>query len=445
MSDSAFSKVLVHQPAAWANPYKLPVLSVKPLCDLIVPPQAIRDAEERLRRFASFLEKVFPETVPSHGIIESELREIPAMQTELQTPGRLFLKMDSHLPIAGSVKARGGIYEVLKHAEELALSAGILRETDDYAVLTGHKDFFRRYTVQVGSTGNLGMSIGIMSAALGFRVKIHMSADAKQWKKDLLRARGAEVIEYTEDYSRAVAEGRKLSDADPMSYFVDDEKSMDLFLGYAVAADRLKDQLAAQNLQIDENHPLIVYIPAGVGGAPGGISYGLRQIFGDHVHCFFSEPMECPSLLLGIATRKFGEVRVQDYGLSGKTEADGLACASPSDFVTRIMTPHLSGIFTVDDDSLYRYLRLLHRTEGIEIEPSSCAAFAGPAHLLDSPETIRYCAENGLTETVLENAVQIVWATGGSMVPPEVRLQYLEAGKKGSAFCLPVDFCEKTR
>jgi D-serine dehydratase len=126
MSDSAFSKVLAHQPAAWANPYKLPVLSVKPLCDLLVPPQSIRDAEERLRRFAPFLEKVFPETIPSHGIIESELREIPSMQTELQTPGRLFLKMDSHLPIAGSVKARGGIYEVLKHAEDLALSAGIL-------------------------------------------------------------------------------------------------------------------------------------------------------------------------------------------------------------------------------------------------------------------------------------------------------------------------------
>lgn len=432
MSDSAFSKVLAHQPAGWVNPHKLPAASAKKLCDPIVPEEKIRDAEERLRRFAPLIEKIFPETAPSHGIIESALREIPAMRTELvksetaEIPGRLFLKMDSHLPIAGSVKARGGIYEVLKHAEDQALAEGILHETDNYAGLSEYREFFHQYTIQVGSTGNLGLSIGIMSAALGFRVKVHMSADAKQWKKDLLRSRGAEVLEYTEDYSRAVAEGRKLSNSDPMSYFVDDEKSIDLFLGYATAAGRLKNQLAAQRLRIDENHPLLVYIPAGVGGAPGGISYGLRQIFGDHVHCFFAEPVECPSLLLGMATGKFGAVRVQEYGLSGKTEADGLACASPSDFVTRIMTPHLSGIFTVDDRALYKHLRMLYHTEGIEIEPSSCAAFAGPACLLKYPETVRYCSENGLTESKLADAVQIVWATGGSMIPPEMRRKYLE-------------------
>ncbi|MBR5445340.1 MAG: D-serine ammonia-lyase, partial [Clostridia bacterium] len=353
MSDSAFSKVLAHRPAGWVNPRKLSADIVKPLCSLLVSEENIRDAELRLRRFAPFIEALFPETAPTGGIIESELRAIPSMQDVLgrtdgnPVPGRLFLKMDSHLPIAGSVKARGGIYEVLKHAEDLALAAGLLQETDEYSVLTGYRDFFSQYTVQVGSTGNLGLSIGIMSAALGFRVRIHMSADAKQWKKDLLRARGAEVVEYADDYSRAVAEGRKLSEADPSSYFVDDEKSVDLFLGYAAAAGRLKGQLDAQGISVDAGHPLLVYIPAGVGGAPGGITFGLRQIFGDAVHCFFAEPVECPSLLLGMATGKFGAVRVQDYGLSGRTEADGLACASPSDFVTRIMTPHLAGIFTV--------------------------------------------------------------------------------------------------
>jgi len=428
MHETLPRQLLTREETAWINPCRLPSASANPLCDLIIPDTALRDAEERLQRFAPFLRQVFPETAENNGLIESPLREIPVMRRKLADhaviPGRLFLKMDSHLPIAGSVKARGGIYEVLKHAEDLALQAGLLSCSDDYTRLTGMRDFFGKYTIQVGSTGNLGMAIGIMGAALGFRVKIHMSADARPWKKNLLRSHGAEVLEYADDYSHAVAEGRKQSDADPMSYFVDDEKSVDLFLGYATAALRLQKQLTDVGITVDSAHPLLVYIPAGVGGAPGGITYGLKRLFGDNVHCFFAEPVTCPSVLAGMATHKHEALRVQDYGLSGKTEADGLACPSPSGFVTRLMTPMLSGIFTAADRNLYEYLRLLYKTEGIEIEPSACAGFTGPKNLLRHGESVNYCAANGLTGAVLKNAVHIVWATGGNLVPADIRKIY---------------------
>ncbi len=432
-SDPAIRRVVAGEPTVWINPDYLPVEVTDGLCQLVVPDSAIDDAEARLARFASFIRRRFPETEPTNGLIESPLADIPRMQQALEKeygctiPGRLMLKMDSHLAIAGSVKARGGIYEVLKHAEDLAIAAGKLTMEDDYARLDSEemRNFFRQYTVQVGSTGNLGMSIGIMSAALGFRVKVHMSADAKQWKKDLLRSHGVEVLEYSGDYSKAVAEGRALSDADPMSYFVDDEKSVDLFLGYAVAARRLKKQLDEQGIAVDEAHPLIVYLPTGVGGAPGGVTYGLKRLFKNNVHCFLVEPTLCPSVLLGMATKQYEKANVRDFGLSGRTHADGLACASPSSFVTRVLGNLASGDFTVTDAKLYDYLRLLDSSEGKRIEPSSCAAFAGPRGLLTLENSRRYCAEQGLTEEALANSVQIAWATGGRLVPAEVWEQYL--------------------
>ncbi|MCF0150286.1 MAG: D-serine ammonia-lyase, partial [Firmicutes bacterium] len=343
----------------------------------------------------------------------------PAMQKALCSgEGRLLLKCDSHLPIAGSVKARGGIYEVLKHTEDLALAAGLLKEGTGYETLADHRAFFSQYKMQVGSTGNLGMSIGIMSAALGYQAIVHMSADAKEWKKQLLRAKGVTVIEYEDDYSKAVEEGRRLSQEDPMSYFVDDESSSALYLGYAVAGKRLHDQLTAMAIAVDQDHPLNVYIPCGVGGAPGGICFGLKEEFGDAVNVYFAEPVQAPCMLAALASGKGSAICVQDLGLSGKTDADGLAVGRASALVANEMDHLLSGEATVADPRLYRYMQLLHNTESIIIEPSAAAGFEAFA------AWHRAAAEN-IPKPLRQSTTHVVWATGGSLMPAQVAEEYL--------------------
>ena len=414
---------------AWINPDKTSMEEARKAMELSM--KDVDDAEARLERFAPFIMKCFPETKARNGIIESVLTPIPKMQKKINEKyysdlkGKLLLKQDSHLAIAGSVKARGGIYEVLKHTEDLALEKGILKPGDSYEKLADPeaREFFRGYTIQVGSTGNLGMSIGIMSAAVGYEVIIHMSADAKQWKKDLLRSHGVTVIEYESDYSEAVKNGRKQSDENPKSYFVDDENSRTLFLGYAVAAKRLVGQLEQLGVTVDAEHPLFTYIPCGVGGAPGGVSFGLKLMFGDNVHCFFVEPTQAPCMLTGMATGLNHEISVQDIGLTGLTHADGLAVGRPSGFVGGVMKPLLSGEFTIRDGQLYDYMRDLLETEDIFLEPSACAAFQGPIRLNQEETVKEYLKEQGLIEK-MGNATHIAWATGGSLVPEEIREEY---------------------
>lgn len=389
-------------PQLWLNPNKLPASQA--LEKLPFSLENIKEADARLRRFSPLIEKLFPETREARGVIESPLSELKKLREFEGMNGRLFLKRDSELPIAGSVKARGGIYEVLKHTEDLLGEAVFSMTPDEIrAKLKG-------YTVQVGSTGNLGMSIGIMSAALGYRAVVHMSSDAKEWKKELLRSRGVTVVEYEGDYSSAVKRGRELSEADPMSYFVDDENSVPLFMGYAVAALRLKRQFEEQGIVVDEEHPVNLYLPCGVGGAPGGITFGVKTVFGDAVNCWFVEPVQAPCMLAAFLCG--GPVPVTELGLTGKTEADGLAVGTASKLVYESVRELVSGEITLGDELLQPWQNRLHEAEGIFIEPSSAASLGFAEHL-----------GRGIPDG--PNVTHIAWATGGRLVPEDERKKQL--------------------
>ena len=397
-------------------------------------PALIDDARARFGRFAPWFTRVFPDTRISHGILESPIHGLANLQTDLDSrldarlPGKLWLKRDDLLPVAGSIKARGGIHEVLQVAERFALEAGVLAAGDDYARFADQdvKAVLAEHGIVVGSTGNLGLSIGVAAAALGLRTTVHMSADARSWKKELLRSRGVTVVEHAGDFTQAVDAGREEAAADPIVHFVDDENSLPLFAGYSSAAHRVAGQLRGLDITVDAAHPLLVYLPCGVGGSPGGVTFGLKHVFGDDVYCFFVEPSRCPAVTLGVRTGLHERISAFDLGLDGKTAADGLAVARPSELVGRALADVIDGYLTVDDDKMLALTALLDATEGIRVEPSATAGLLLPWRVARNPGFLEAL---GLSASQLSNATHLVWSTGGAMVPETEMSDYLAQGQ----------------
>src|SRR5471030_2146365 len=205
-----------------------------------------------------------------------------------------------------------------------------------------------------------------------------------------------------------------------------DENSTDLFLGYAVAAERLSRQLSAAGLSVDAEHPLVVYLPCGVGGGPGGVAFGLKLVFGDAVHCIFAEPTHSPCMFLGVYTGLHDEVSVQDFGIDNITAADGLAVGRASGFVGRSMQRLIDGYYTVSDDELHALLWLTADSEGLNLEPSALAGVPGVARL--HAHHAEYLQRSGLRVEAYARATHLIWATGGSMVPEPEMQAYLAQG-----------------
>lgn len=419
-------RVRAARPTLWCNPAYAPSQDDEAA-------EGLATALENWAMLAPLLEKLFPQLEATGGKITSDLIEVRELKDALgygePRYGRLFVKGDHDLPVAGSVKARGGLFEVLMSAVTEARAVGFLAPDEDITHLASKEalSFFSRRTIAVGSTGNLGLSVGIAARTLGFNVVVHMSADAKKWKIERLRRFGVKVMQYEGDYNLAVAAARDAASRDPLAYFVDDEDSELLFTGYSAAASELKAQLDEAGIAIGPDQPLFLYLPCGIGGAPGGIAYGARAMFGPDVHCFFAEPVQSPSALVQMMHGLGRPVPVYDIGLTNKTEADGMAVATMSALVARRMEQRLAGVYTVGDDDLFRWVSLAYEKCGLQIEPSAAIGFGGPHFLQNSP-TGRAFLDANLAPGAADNAVHVVWTTGGAFVP-ELQFQtFVERG-----------------
>lgn len=386
------------EPAVWLKPDS----PAAPRLEASVTLADVADAVARLERFRPALQILFPRS-GWDGRINSSLIDYP------RAAGfPLLVKADHALPLTGSIKARGGVYELLCRIERMALSDGLLSDGDSYEALVTATaaEVFSRHKVVVASTGNLGFSIGLVARAFGLAADVHMSRDAKAWKKDRLVQLGATVVEHDCDYTLTVAGAREAAAASG-SDFIDDETSRELLIGYATAADELIAQLAERGLVPSKAQPLVVYLPCGVGGAPGGVTFGLKARLGDAVTCVFVEPVASACVFAALAAGGGAPLSVYELGADNLTIADGLAVPLASALVLEVVGSSIDAVVALTDEQILTWVRRAWREAGLRLEPSAAAALAAV-----EPYRQAIAARPGL-----DSAIHIAWTTGGSLLP----------------------------
>jgi D-serine dehydratase len=195
------------------------------------------------------------------------------------------------------------------------------------------------------------------------------------------------------------------------SYFIDDESSRLLFVGYTTAASELAEQLEQRGVKVDGDAPLVVYLPCGVGGAPGGITAGLKTIYGSRVRCVFVEPVASACVFAALAAGAGMPVSVYDLGLDNDTIADGLAVPVASKLVLSSVGASIDAVVAVPDSSMLEWVRRAWNESSLRLEPSAAAAFAAVPLFLEAARQTGAALPPG--------AIHVIWTTGGSQLPED--------------------------
>ena len=130
------------------------------------------------------------------------------------------------------------------------------------------------------------------------------------------------------------------------------------------------------------------------------------------VRTFWVEPVTCPSMMIESIVQQEPALaeQLRQVFLSNRTVADGLAVTSASRLVAPYVNSLCDGLMTVTDAHMLGGVRALHEYQDVKIEPSAAAGLLGPARF--------DCADGDMN---------IIWLTGGSLLPDEVYRHYLDA------------------
>lgn len=142
----------------------------------------------------------------------------------------------------------------------------------------------------------------------------------------------------------------------------------------------------------------------------GGLTFGLRMIFGETVFVVFVEPMASACMCVAMAQGGGKAVSVYDCGLSNDTIADGLAVPHASELVLEVVGQDIDACIALPDQASREWVKRVWADAQLKLEPSAAMS-------LTAIEPLKIALEdkpNAATQLNFEAAVHVEWATGGS-------------------------------
>ena len=247
----------------------------------------------------------------------------------------VFVKHENHAP-TGAFKIRGGL---------VAMDALKRSGTAPSGVITATR-------------GNHGQSIALASSRVGIPVTVVVPHGNSVEKNEAMRAFGAELIEFGNDFDEAKHEAARLAEARglPMvpSFHVD------LVKGVATYAL----ELFRATVDLD-----VVYVPIGMGSGICGLIIA-RDLLGLKTEIVGVVADNAPAMALSFDQ---GQVVTTK---SARTFADGMACREPHEQALRVIHQGAARIVRVSEDDIAGAMRTCYQDTHNLAEGAGAAALA---------------------------------------------------------------------
>jgi len=228
----------------------------------------------------------------------------------------VIVKHENHTP-TGAFKVRGGIVHLTRLRHAMPECPGVISAT----------------------RGNHGQSLALAGQITGTPVTIVVPRGNSAEKNAAMRAFGAELVEFGEDFEAARGEAGRLAAARGLTMVPSFHR--DLVLG-----------VATYSLELLRAHPDldVLYVPIGMGsGICGAIT--VRDLIGVKTEIVGVQSEAAPSYALSLAAGRAVSTE------TAATLADGMATRVPDPTALAIIAAGVSRIVTVSDDAVAGAIR----------------------------------------------------------------------------------------